>query len=183
MLATFDRMEDAAETVSTIIAEKIIPCTLEFLDRMTVRCVEDYAAIGLPTDCEALLLMETDGHPAAVDDPGDTWGAGENCTIVNAGGQYEPRLVNLGAGVVPIGPSLLQDGPWCPDAAHSFRFDADLLRIRRVRVHVRLQAARPFRGFPGAWFANGGAAGDPWRFVPDERVTLEVMPRNVHVAR
>jgi glycolate oxidase len=35
---------------------------------MTVRCVEDYAAIGLPTDCEALLLMETDGHPAAVED-------------------------------------------------------------------------------------------------------------------
>jgi glycolate oxidase len=68
MLATFDRMEDAAETVSAIIAEKIIPCTLEFLDRMTVRCVEDYAAIGLPTDCEALLLMETDGHPAAVED-------------------------------------------------------------------------------------------------------------------
>jgi glycolate oxidase len=68
MLATFDRMEDAAETVSAIIAAKIIPCTLEFLDRMTVRCVEDYAAIGLPTDCEALLLMETDGHPAAVED-------------------------------------------------------------------------------------------------------------------
>ena len=68
MLATFDRMEDAAETVSAIIAAKIIPCTLEFLDRMTIRCVEDFAAIGLPTDCEALLLMDTDGHPAAVED-------------------------------------------------------------------------------------------------------------------
>lgn len=119
----------------------------------------------------------------AVDDPGDTWGAGENCTIANAGGQYVPRLPNLGAGIVLIGQGLLQDGPWCPDAAHAFRFDADLLRIQRVRVHVRLQAARPFRGLPGAWFANGGAAGDPWRYVPDERVTLEVMPRNVHVAR
>jgi hypothetical protein len=119
----------------------------------------------------------------AVDNPGDTWGAGENCTIANAGGQYVSRLANLGAGVVPLGQALLQDGPWCPDAAHAFRFDADLLRIRRVRVHVRLQAARPFRGLPGVWFANGGAAGDPWRYVPDERVTLEVMPRNVHVAR
>ena len=119
----------------------------------------------------------------AVDDPGDTWGAGENCTIANAGGQYVPRLPSLGAGVVPIGQALLEDGPWCPDAAHAFRFDADLLRIRRVRVHVRLQAARPFRGVPGAWFVNGGAAGDPWRYVPDERITLDVMPRNVHVAR
>ena len=71
MLAIYDRMEDAAETVSAIIAAKIIPCTLEFLDRMTIRCVEDYAKIGLPTDCEALLLMETDGHPAAVADEAD----------------------------------------------------------------------------------------------------------------
>jgi glycolate oxidase len=66
MLASYDRMEDAAQTVSDIIAAKIIPCTLEFLDRMTIGCVEDYAKIGLPRDCEALLLMETDGHPAAV---------------------------------------------------------------------------------------------------------------------
>jgi glycolate oxidase len=35
---------------------------------MTVGCVEDYAKIGLPTDVEALLLMETDGHAAAVAD-------------------------------------------------------------------------------------------------------------------
>jgi glycolate oxidase len=68
MLATYERMEDAAETVSAIIAAAIIPCTLEFLDQMTIRCVEAYAKIGLPTDCAALLLMETDGHTAAVAD-------------------------------------------------------------------------------------------------------------------
>jgi len=75
MLATYDRIEDAAETVSAIISAKIIPCTLEFLDRMTIRCVEDYARIGLPTDCEALLLMETDGHPAAVADEAERMAA------------------------------------------------------------------------------------------------------------
>ncbi len=68
LLAVFDRMEDAAQTVSAIIAARIIPCTLEFLDKMTVGCVEAYAKIGLPTDCEAVLLMETDGHPAAVEE-------------------------------------------------------------------------------------------------------------------
>jgi glycolate oxidase len=66
LLATFARMDQAAEAVSAIIAAQIIPCTLEFLDRMTIHCVEDYAKIGLPLDCEALLLMETDGHPAVV---------------------------------------------------------------------------------------------------------------------
>jgi glycolate oxidase len=66
MVATFAQMDHAAEAVSAIIAAQIIPCTLEFLDRRTIHCVEDYAKIGLPLDCEALLLMETDGHPAAV---------------------------------------------------------------------------------------------------------------------
>ena len=66
MLALYDSMGAAAETISAIIAAKIIPCTLEFLDRATVACVEDYAKIGLPTDVEALVLMETDGHPAVV---------------------------------------------------------------------------------------------------------------------
>src|SRR5262245_7384986 len=68
MVATFGDMTQAAQTVSDIIAEQIIPCTLEFLDRTTIRCVEDFAKVGLPLDCEALLLMETDGHPAAVAD-------------------------------------------------------------------------------------------------------------------
>jgi len=66
MVATFAQMEKAAQTVSDIIAAQIIPCTLEFLDRTTIHCVEGFAKIGLPLDCEALLLMETDGHPAAV---------------------------------------------------------------------------------------------------------------------
>ena len=66
MLGLFDSMTAAAETVSAIIEHKIIPCTLEFLDRVTVECVEDYAGIGLPVDVEALLLMEVDGHPAQV---------------------------------------------------------------------------------------------------------------------
>ena len=68
MLALYDRIEDAAATVSAIVAAHIIPCTLEFLDRVTAVCVEDYAHVGLPTDCEAVLLMETDGHPAVVAD-------------------------------------------------------------------------------------------------------------------
>jgi glycolate oxidase len=68
LLALYDRIEDAAETVSAIVAAPIIPCTLEFLDRMTANCVEEYAHVGLPTDCDAVLLMETDGHPAAVAD-------------------------------------------------------------------------------------------------------------------
>ena len=68
MVATFNAMDHAAQCVSDIIAAQIIPCTLEFLDRTTIHCVEDFAKVGLPLDCEALLLMETDGHPAVVNE-------------------------------------------------------------------------------------------------------------------
>ncbi len=68
MLALFDSLEQAAQSVSDIIAAHIIPCTMEFLDATTIRCVEDFAHIGLPTDAGALLLLESDGHPGQVAD-------------------------------------------------------------------------------------------------------------------
>jgi len=66
MLAVFDSVDAASETVSAIIAEKIVPCTLEFLDNFTIRSVEAFRGAGLPTDAMALLLIEVDGHPAQV---------------------------------------------------------------------------------------------------------------------
>lgn len=71
LLATYDSMEKAARTVSKIIEAPIIPCTLEFLDRRTCRCVEDFARVGLPTEAEAVVLMETDGHPEVVEAEGN----------------------------------------------------------------------------------------------------------------
>lgn len=66
MMAIYDTVEAATETVAAIIAAKIVPCTLEFLDNFTIRTVEDYAGAGLPVDAKALLLIEVDGHPAQV---------------------------------------------------------------------------------------------------------------------
>lgn len=67
MLAHFPEMREAALAVSAIIAARIIPATLEFLDKVTIQCVEDYAHVGLPLDVEAVLLIETDGHPVVVE--------------------------------------------------------------------------------------------------------------------
>ena len=52
MLALYQDLEAAARSVSKIIANKIIPVTLEFLDQKTVIVVEDYAKIGLPVDAK-----------------------------------------------------------------------------------------------------------------------------------
>ena len=68
LLAWYPRLVDCAETVSALIAAKITPSILEFLDRTTIRCVEDYAKIGLPTDLEAILLLEADGRAPVVEE-------------------------------------------------------------------------------------------------------------------
>lgn len=67
MLALYQDIEAAAKSVSKIIANKIIPTTLEFLDQPTLRVVEAHAQIGLPTDVQAVLLIEQDGAPEIVD--------------------------------------------------------------------------------------------------------------------
>lgn len=61
MLALYQDLEAAARSVSKIIANKIIPATLEFLDQPTLEVVEDFARIGLPTNVKAVLLIEQDG--------------------------------------------------------------------------------------------------------------------------
>jgi glycolate oxidase len=68
MMAVFDDVNKASETVAAIIAAKIVPATLEFMDNFTIRTVEDFAHAGLPIDAKALLLIEVDGHPGQVAD-------------------------------------------------------------------------------------------------------------------
>lgn len=68
MMAIFDSVGKASETVSAIIANRIVPATLEFMDNFTIRTVEDFSHVGLPVDAAALLLIEVDGHPAQVEE-------------------------------------------------------------------------------------------------------------------
>ncbi len=67
-LAYFDDIRTAGAAVSKIIAAKIIPSTMEIMDKATINCVEDYVKIGLPRQMAALLLIEVDGHPAMVEE-------------------------------------------------------------------------------------------------------------------
>ncbi|MCC5891157.1 FAD-linked oxidase C-terminal domain-containing protein [Exiguobacterium sp.] len=66
MIAHFSDLDGAARTVSRIIESRIIPATLEFMDKKTIEVVEAYANIGLPTDVGALLLLEQDGPSEVV---------------------------------------------------------------------------------------------------------------------
>ncbi len=124
--------------------------------------------------------------PPGMDDPRDEWPAGENCTFLLSDGRQQSRLAVLDGGtdLVPLPPGLLTDGPWCPDAAAPSRVDADLFRVREVQLILRLEASSPaVRGGDVRLFVHPGAARHPWRWVPDRQVTIDVVPRTLHIGR
>jgi glycolate oxidase len=77
LMAVFPTLEAAAQTVTAITKERIIPSSLEFMDQATIRVVENYLKIGLPTQSEAILLIEVDGRECLLD--GDVKRIGEIC--------------------------------------------------------------------------------------------------------
>jgi type II secretory pathway pseudopilin PulG len=125
--------------------------------------------------------------PPLVGEIRGTWPEGENCAFLVVNGQHTPRLAVLGGGgfsLVELPASLLTDGPWCPDAFASNRFDADLLRVRKVRVTLRVQSAlASLRGPAGLLFRKGGTARAGSRYVPDLEVQFDVTPRNMNLGR
>ena len=125
--------------------------------------------------------------PPALDAKPTDYPAGENCAFtIDGNGQPAPRLAVLGAGpaLVALSPEQLTDGPWCPDALSANRWDADLLRIRRIGVRVRVEAAlSALRGPAGVLFTNGGTSRGGGKWVPDQEVRFEVAPRNLNLGR
>jgi glycolate oxidase len=67
LLLAFDSVDDAAGTVSGIIAAGIVPAALEMMDALITRAVEDFVGAGYPRDAAAVLLVELDGLPDGIE--------------------------------------------------------------------------------------------------------------------
>ena len=68
LMALFDDIVDAGRAISNILSAGIIPAKLEIMDKASVEAVEAYRPSGLPTNIDALILIELDGHPEAIND-------------------------------------------------------------------------------------------------------------------
>jgi len=68
IMAVFPGLAQASASVAAIIAQRIVPATLEFMDNFTIRAVEDFSHAGLPRGAAAMLLIELDGHPTQVEE-------------------------------------------------------------------------------------------------------------------
>jgi hypothetical protein len=115
------------------------------------------------------------------------YGPRENCVFQDNGTEQPsprlPALVPDAGTLVVLGPSQLSDGPWCPDASDSDRWDADLLRVRTIAVTLRVQAASAaLRGPAGVLFVHQGRAHISQRWAPDLEVRFRISPRNLNHA-
>jgi glycolate oxidase subunit GlcD len=68
MLAIFNSLEEAGQAVSDIIAQGVIPATLEIMDNLVIRAVESSMKAGYPTDAEVVLIVELDGLSDGMDE-------------------------------------------------------------------------------------------------------------------
>lgn len=106
-----------------------------------------------------------------------------NCLYNAAGVQLGlPVLAADQGGLASLTAANLTDGPWCGGGTNEF--DADLLRVRKVRVTLRMQAASAtLRGTDPALFRNPGTAQLGEKMVPDYAVSFDVTPRNLNLTR
>ena len=89
LLLDFAAIDDAAATVSGIIAAGIVPAALEMMDAEITRAVEDFVGAGYPRDAAAVLLVEVDGLPAGV--------AAQVETVERVGREHHARSVRVAA--------------------------------------------------------------------------------------
>ena len=68
VMASFDDVEQAGHAVAAVIAAGIIPAGLEMLDQAASRLVEPHVRAGYDLDAAAVLLCESDGTPAEVEE-------------------------------------------------------------------------------------------------------------------
>ena len=61
LLAIYDSIEEGGETVSAIVAAGMVPATLEMMDQLVIKAVEESIKCGLPLDCATVLIIEVDG--------------------------------------------------------------------------------------------------------------------------
>jgi hypothetical protein len=106
-----------------------------------------------------------------------------NC-LYDAAGNYAnlPVLAATDGSLAILTTAMLTDGPYCGGANN--RFDADLLRVRKVRVTLRMQVGSA--ALRGGTAVDGttqrhGSGGE--RYVPDYIVSFDVSPRNLNLSR
>ena len=154
-----------------------------FLDRNTNQLMQEGAGKIVPiADNVVDLRFEYFGDPTGPTTPKPQAGTA-NC-LYDATGTLQPlpTLTATEGSLAALTEPILEDGPWCGSGGNTY--DADMLRLRKVRVSLRLQVGTAaLRGANTLLFQNPGVAKDSAKQVADYRVSFDVTPRNLNLTR
>ena len=67
IMAAFSNVIDAANSVSGVISEGLLPAGLEMMDKLAIQAAESFVGAGYPETAEAMLLCELDGAQGELD--------------------------------------------------------------------------------------------------------------------
>ena len=171
LCAVFDRLEDAAESVSEIMCSGVIPRTVEYMDRAALECTEAYLHVGLPTDAGAMLLIDVDGSPEGADAA-----AGHIRGICRAKGAREVTIADseqaaadLWKARKAISPALFRFGP------HKINEDIVVPRSRIPEMVGWIDELRKRTGLQMVTFGHAGDGNIHFNIMLDrnDRAVLE----------
>ncbi len=86
-LAFFDTAHAAAQAVSRILGNGVLPAAIELMDSATIACVRNFIDVKIPRDTGCSLLIETDGKASEARESMETIGR-----ILRDEGAIETRL-------------------------------------------------------------------------------------------
>lgn len=96
-------------------------------------------------------------------------------SVPSTPGSYDGSLA-------PFPLTAFTDGPFCGGGSNEF--DADLMRVRKIRMSIRVQTpVDALRGQDTTLFKKPGTSRAGQKMVPDLTAAFEIVPRNMNLSR
>tara|TARA_R110000787_G_scaffold12074_51_gene39475 strand:+ start:20498 stop:21982 length:1485 start_codon:yes stop_codon:yes gene_type:complete len=170
IMASFDDVVKGGDAVASLISNGIIPAGLEMMDKGAIHAVEQFAQAGYDLNAEAILLCESDGAPAEVEEEIGRMKAillGAGATGIEVS-QSEQQRVLFWSGRKAAFPAAGRVSPdyYCMDGTVPRRSVGPLLsRISRMSEHYGLRCINVFHAGDGNMhplILFNGADPDEW---------------------
>lgn len=172
LLASFERLIDAGHAITNILSSGILPSAMELMDNACIRAVESYTPSGLPVEAEAIIIVEIDGHEAAIAEEIKQCEAicfAQKATEVRVA-QTEEERANIWRARKMVSPAITQMGPT------KISEDATVPRSEIPKMMERLHAIRDKYQLNLVVFGHAGDGNLHPNIITDKR-NVEEMKR------
>lgn len=170
LLASFGRLVDSGHAITNILSSGILPSAMELMDNSCIRAVENYTPIGMPVEAEAIIIVEVDGHEAAIAEEIKKCEAvcfEQNAIEVRVA-QTEKERANIWNARKMVSPAITQMGPT------KISEDATVPRSEIPKMIERLHAIREKYQLNLVVFGHAGDGNLHPNIITDKRNTEEM---------